>query len=124
DSADRSVLEALLPHLHGAVQRHLRQACVPDLLQSFPHAVERLSCGVIIVDRERWILYANPAARTIIAQNDGLCSRRGVLELSDQGAAWHLDRAASCEVARSVAERIRIEVEFSVPRPSGELPYR
>ncbi len=79
------VLEHLAPHLKRAfrVQRRLAASWQRS------EALDRLRDGVVLVDRDARVLFANPAAEALLTANDGLRTERGALAapLSAQTAA-------------------------------------
>jgi DNA-binding CsgD family transcriptional regulator/PAS domain-containing protein len=79
DEDDLNVLRALMPHLQRASLVH-RQLAVPTRTRDVWHLlVDAVDTGLVIVDRDGRVLYANARARALLATRDGLLDSGGVL---------------------------------------------
>jgi DNA-binding CsgD family transcriptional regulator/PAS domain-containing protein len=72
----RQLLERLVPHLCRSIRLGLRIDGYRALQRAEHHVLDRLSAGVILLDRQARIVYANAAARALGA-DDGPLRLRG-----------------------------------------------
>lgn len=80
---EKALLEALVPHLRRMV-RLRRQFEHQQVIHAFnTQALDFLSFGVVLLDREGIIRFANCAAESIFSSGDGLGLRQGRM------VAWH-----------------------------------
>lgn len=114
--AEASLLSRLAPHLRRAmeVHRRLEEAAV----SAFPagplaQALDRFAAGVALSDAGGAVVWANRAARALLADGDGLSlDRRGVLRASATCAAEPVRRLLGEAAAGT-------EGALAAPRPSG-----
>jgi hypothetical protein len=89
------VFKAALPHIDQAVRIH-RQLRIRDLDPvTAPEKLEKLDCGVILVDGSAKVLYANAWARALLTPGSGLAVKGGYLFSTDPAATLH-QLIASC----------------------------
>jgi DNA-binding CsgD family transcriptional regulator/PAS domain-containing protein len=104
----RRILAALVPHLCRSMQIGLRLDAHKAFQRAEHDALDRLSVGVILLDRRARLVYANAAARALDAKAGPLNLRGG---------------AVSVPHARRLAEVIRLALNgapmgaMSLPRP-------
>jgi DNA-binding CsgD family transcriptional regulator/PAS domain-containing protein len=98
------VLRTLLPHLRNAlrVQQHTAPAPRDESGAAPADALDALAHGVLIVDADARIVFANRAATTQLAQASGLRSERDTLTASTPAATQQL-RALVARAARPEA---------------------
>ena len=113
---ERRFLELLLPHMRRSMQLGFRLHAYHGLQRAAFDVLDRLSVGVILLDRRLRMVYANTAARALGA--DG-----GALHLRNATVATH-----SPPHSQRLGELIRAALfgmpagSISVPRPSdGQL---
>lgn len=70
--AELSRVRALLPHLHRALQVNERLKALQRTRDALADGLEHLRHGVLLIDRRGHVVFANRAARAIVAQRDGL----------------------------------------------------
>jgi len=113
----------LMPHLKRALQVHFRTLDLQSRLDGATQSLEHLRIGVVLVDREGKILFANRTARLIAGQCDGFILSRDGLALA---------RADESRALRSLIQRASTTSEghgvdsggvLCVSRPSLKRPY-
>lgn len=145
---DVRLLHLLLPHLRRAMQTRFRLASAGIQHDFVLEALDRLSHGVLIVDAQARVVYANSAAEAILRKGDGLAveatsrklrgatsgrtsalhrlvaraaDRGGTLAEGDGSGALRLDRLTGTPLLLSVAP-MRAEAAWNVsPRPAALL---
>lgn len=124
-------MERLIGFMGPHLQRAMRLNRQFDLLADERHlreaAMDRFSTGIVIVDDQGRLLYANQAADEICRQDDGITFRRGQLRVGNRTAnsqlaqsvalAGRVGRYASLTAHTQAASMVRVE------RPSGLKPY-
>ena len=80
-------------------------------------ALDLLTVGVIILDTEANVIFANKEARTILDVNDGLSIAHGHLVLTDT--------VGTCKVLSALIKQGRNDADsaFRISRPSGRQAY-
>ncbi len=89
----------LVPHLQRAVQLHRRYATLEMQRDTAADALDHLSMGTILVTQAGHTIAMNRAAKTIVAQNDGLVSLAGSL-----AAATRAETEALCGLIARAAQ--------------------
>ena len=95
---ERGLLLLLMPHLQRAIQIHQRFSTVDAANGAAMDVLNRLSIAAFITEGDGTVVYANTAARTMVAARDGLSSDRRVLAAArpdEQRALRGLIRAAA-----------------------------
>jgi DNA-binding CsgD family transcriptional regulator len=90
DAQDRHNLEALLPHLSRAMLMQRRLEGLTQGNQIVLDALENLSVGMMAVDAQATLLYANPTAERLLHAGGGLACRQGRLAACDPSAQSRL----------------------------------
>lgn len=113
---ERHFLKQLVPHLRRSIELGFRVEGYRALQRAEYHVLDRLSAGIILLDRRARIVYANAAARLLSA--DG-----GALSLRNSTVATH-----SARHSQRLGELIHAALQglptgaVSVPRPrDGQL---
>jgi DNA-binding CsgD family transcriptional regulator/PAS domain-containing protein len=117
-AADR--LAVLAPHLRRAMALHRRHRALEADRALVAAALEPLALGVLAVEADLRVRFANPEAERILRQADGLALRHGRLALADRA-----QETALCDgAARMALREFDGEAQYLfVPRPSGAPPY-
>ncbi len=116
---ERSLCEALLPHLRRALHMHNLLDRSESLGTLYSKAIGRLSVATIVLDETGKVLDQNLIAQDILASGDGLKLVGGRLEAtypSDNRALQQLIRNA---FAQQSGDRVVPSEAMSVSRPSG-----
>jgi PAS domain-containing protein len=121
---DRALLKRLAPHLIRA----MRVSMQLDLLRHQRFAMEqsltRMTIAVLLLDRQRRVVFANPAAERLLASGTGLITVRGALAARASRSNQQL-KEAILEVIREkpgASSEIKIEREHSRPLHLTTLP--
>jgi DNA-binding CsgD family transcriptional regulator len=111
DNGGRRFLERLVPHMCRSFQLGFRIDGYRSLQRAEYHVLDRLSAGIILLDRRAHILYANAAAQQFGMNGGALALRNATVAVR---SAPHAQRLA--ELIRAVL-RGRPAASMSVPRP-------
>tara|TARA_B100001105_G_scaffold255283_1_gene253910 strand:- start:3607 stop:4740 length:1134 start_codon:yes stop_codon:yes gene_type:complete len=88
-----AVLRMLLPHIQRSLLLTHRFEGYRALQQGQQQALDGLSCGVVLLDRQRKVLHANRAALDVLRRPYGITTRAGVLACAQPGCRRHLEAA-------------------------------
>jgi DNA-binding CsgD family transcriptional regulator/PAS domain-containing protein len=83
EADDKHHLDMLLPHLSRAMLLQRRLQGLTQDHQIVVDALEKLSVGMIAVDAQATVLFANPTAERLLRAGLGLTCRRGCLGATD-----------------------------------------
>ncbi len=92
NETETAYLASLLPHMYRSVNVFLRLASSDALARAGAAIINRLPQGIIVVDAAGRAGFVNSAAEAIIAENDGLTIRDGVLRAGRRQEAEQLRR--------------------------------
>ena len=79
NETETAYLASLLPHMYRSINVFLRLTSSDALAQAGAAIIDRLPQGIIVVDAAGRAGFVNSAAEAIIAENDGLTIRDGLL---------------------------------------------
>lgn len=123
-SSEIELFKVLWRHLENAFEAALRLGTWEDIGQATLSRFATDPAGLILLDRQGRMLFANPAAETMLAANDGLAARDRDLRvgLPETERRYRAILARALDPARQAPTATP---EFlRVPRPSGSgLPY-
>jgi DNA-binding CsgD family transcriptional regulator len=105
-------------HLRGASLSVAAQVDARDSRAELEWAFDALGVGLMFLDAWGEPVFANLAARTILAQRDGLQVNHHGMAASNQAATRALQDAVQALVTEDAGPTFRLRLE----RPSGELP--
>lgn len=117
---EMAILSPLMPHLKQAALLHGEFGAMRRQLTTFTAHLDRYPHALLLTDDQRRVLYANTAARDIVAQKDGLVMEAGNLRLMS-GKRDALFREGIGKIA---ADKDATLVRLEVRRPSGKEPFR
>lgn len=126
---DKQKLSLILPHISRALGVMLKLRNAEFKLVASYAALDRIGTGVLLVNDDYSILFANCAAKNLLAENDGLSLRKygtGALgrlfsgEMKTQAA---IDTALSNAIEPMAQAVPHFAQSVRVRRPSGQLPY-
>ena len=109
--ADRDLLNDLAPHLMQALRTNLHLRLLDEQQQTLENAVERLTVGIVVLDRQHRITFLNGAAEGALQGNRGLGATSGRLAASDAA----LDGALQQAIVRALAEDGPASTDVTVP---------
>jgi DNA-binding CsgD family transcriptional regulator len=115
-----AVLRSLMPHLKRAAVLHGEFCSLRSQVSAFTGHLNRYPYGFLLVDSERRVLYANPAAWKIVERRDGLRVEGGRLLASSKREDDSLNQATRVMVTDSAVSLHRL----AISRSSGLLPWR
>ncbi len=123
DDVARARMALLLPHLSRALAVMLRLRRAEHQAAASAGALDALSCGVALLDRQGRVVHANQRAESIWRATDGL-RRDAMRHLAIDGAAarraWQAALQATLDGAGRVAH---FSEALNVPRSSGSGSY-
>ncbi len=113
--------EFAIQHIHRAVRiQHkicrldLEREAAADQLDALPH-------GIVLVDAGARVVFANPAARALLAAGDGLALRGGTLETEDGALASLI---AGCAARPRLGSLKTRGGDLEIARGPGRAPLR
>ncbi len=116
DADTLAALSRTMPHIGRAVRTTCRLALAEAKSSDALHLLAALREGALLLDRDRQILYANPAAERILGLNDGLTTIGGKLHAQQPSDNDRLRLACAEDISHGMAT---IQVE----RPSGQAGF-
>lgn len=114
-----AVVRKLMPHLRRAALLHGRMGLLSRQLAMFTGHLNRYSHALVLADVDARILYANPLARQMMSEKDGLEEQEQSLTISPRV----MNEEFRGMVAQVAARRSSLR-SMPVPRPSRKSPYR
>ncbi len=116
-AADRQLLTGLAPHLTQALRTNLRLQLLDEQQTTLEDTIERLTVGIVVLDRQRRVTFMNGAAEAAIRGKRGLCAASsGTLG----GADPALDSTLQQAIGRAMAGDAPASVELSVQSDGGD----
>ncbi|HKU86935.1 MAG TPA: helix-turn-helix transcriptional regulator [Casimicrobiaceae bacterium] len=121
DEDDRRILDLLGPHVAQALRLSYRLG-FSDVSRSTAYDVlHEVRCGVVLIDREKRVVFMNRHAEALCTGNRGLCLRAG--GSSATGSTLRATRAAENDaLQRTIDASLRISVPSPEPRRSRSQP--
>jgi DNA-binding CsgD family transcriptional regulator len=120
---EADLLRLLMPHLQRAIQVHSRVVGLQNQLEVATDALDRLLVGVILVDSEGQVLFANQAAMKIVNQRDGLSISREGLTAGRSNEHAVLRQLICGASATSKGNGVHPGGMMLVSRPSLKRPF-
>ena len=126
---DKQKLSLILPHISRALGVMLKLRNAEFKLVVSYAALDRIGTGVLLVGGDRSILFANRAAKNILAEDDGLSLRKhgtgalGRLFSGDVKTQVAIDTALSNAIEPMAQAVPHFAQSVRVCRPSRQLPY-
>lgn len=115
-ATDRALLERLMPHLRQAFRLHRRITGADGVRATSCDALDRLTMGVVLVDRSGRPVFANAAARRLTAMRDGVSVERDRLCTTKAETTRRLSAAIAQATGVGVTGA---ESAFTIERPPG-----
>ncbi len=123
DEADVAVFSEIIPHLKQAVRVSEHLAETSFKARAARDALDTLALGVVLVDREARIVWANTSGRDILDQADGVSVQSGAVALHAHDDTIALRRLIASAV-NDTGEGPATAVAMPVERPSGRDPIQ
>jgi len=128
DATETRLFAALIPRLQRAVQLQLRLAGLDGLPPGSAEILNRLLHGVVLVDGEARVIFANQAAESILRAGRGLSVRHDGLRAEIPGETRRLRRliaqcAASGSSLGGTEGRLRLSCEHRMPLTVFVAPH-
>jgi DNA-binding CsgD family transcriptional regulator len=120
--ADCELMSMLVPHLSRAIKLQRDLGLLAIERSAVYNALDNMAIGIVIVDADARVRFANEAARQIAAAADGcrIISRRLVI---DGGDRINIAARAARIIRFSLSGSPTSGEAFQVTRPSGGEPY-
>jgi len=120
--ADVALFSEIIPHLKQAVRLSEHLADASFKAHAARGALDTLAMGVVLVDREARISWANSSARRIIERGDGISAPDGCMRLDTHVESIRLRRLIATVVDNRSAGDAASASAMPVARPSGREP--
>jgi DNA-binding CsgD family transcriptional regulator len=125
---DIAAMQAIVPHF-GNVLRLQKRLSAADFTAANAFAIlDRLTTGVVVVDKAMRPVFVNARAEAIVASGALMVTRSGVMATTTAGTqALHKAIAAAFELASCVpsageVRRVKTEMRLHLSRPLSDLP--
>lgn len=127
DTEQLDIAAELLPHLRRAFATADALAVAPEAVgRALPAALDALADGIVLLDAERRLVFANAALHRMAAMRDGLAlAARDGLDAADPKARHGLARAVTAALAALDGQvgLLPAAGSLALPRPSGGAPW-
>jgi DNA-binding CsgD family transcriptional regulator/PAS domain-containing protein len=121
-SNEVALFEYLAPHLQNAVRIHNRLAGLESGLNAATAVLDRFPTGIVVVNSDAKVIFANRAAAAILRRGDGLMSRDGLRAASHQETAKLRNAIAAVSIQRDSGIP-KPEMVVRIYRPSGSRAF-
>jgi DNA-binding CsgD family transcriptional regulator len=122
DDTDKARLGALVPHLQRAIEIQQRLSVAEQQTALSFDLLERLGLGILIVERECRVLFANAVARALLQTADALTTVQGCLRPSQIAQAGKFAKLVRQAALTSIGEDASSGGFIALRRPEGQLP--
>jgi len=109
-------------HLANAVRVARRLAVEESSRKDLLAIIDRMTCGVLLLDTDRHIIQANPFAEALLRRHDGLVVRHSRLVTSHRGDERKLAGVIRCALAAHLGSDSGAAHLASLRRPEGRSP--
>jgi len=116
---DKRRLALLLPHFSRAMQLQRRLQGLTQHNRIVVDALEKLSVGMIAVDAQAKVLFANPTAERLLRAGLGLTCRRGCLGATDPSKQDELRQLIQQAGLAALGRPSEAGGVLALPRPNG-----
>ncbi|SDL90715.1 DNA-binding transcriptional regulator, CsgD family [Oryzisolibacter propanilivorax] len=113
----------LLPHIKRALNLHLSMNQDRQVISLYSRAMAQLMVGVIILDQNGQVIESNPAASSILEQQDGLKVSGGMLEATYANDNRKLQRLIKDALLHTRVSRLSMTEGMAISRQSGQLNW-
>lgn len=119
NNEDKALVRSMLPHLERAIIIHARLGKLESERALYAGAVEQMSVGCIILDKNGRVLNCNEMAAKLIAEKDGLLRLNDSLQLPSREQTNELKRLIADVLAHQREGVPAVVQAIRVRRPSG-----
>ena len=119
EADDKHHLDMLLPHLSRAMLLQRRLQGLTQDNRIVLEALEKLSVGMIAVDAQATLLFANPTAERLLRAGLGLTCRQGCLGAADPTKDGELRRLIQQAGLAALGKPSEAGGVLALPRPAG-----
>lgn len=123
-SDDTVLIEALMPHVHRALQLHRRLAATEAAAHSLSAVVDRSSHGVLFINRQGRVTYMNSLARRLSEACDGLAVEDRELRAARAVDTDRLRRLVAGAAGTTAGCALETGGVMTLGRPSGRRPLQ
>lgn len=117
-----ALMQRLVPHFRQALDLSMRWQQMVQARADIDHALDSLRDGVILFGGGGTAMHVNRRAQEILRQRDGLRLCRGMLTIAQPDAMKRFAMALA-DALNLRSSECAPDFAFTVPRPSGEIPY-
>ena len=122
NSADRALLQALVPHLRQATLIYSELSQAASERDIYSGAVDQLSVATVILDEKGCLLNTNALASALLRDAGGLRVREGRLNIADRDSNRALQEALHNVISAQQSGRASVVRALRVARPGGRAP--
>lgn len=115
--------QILMDHLSRAWELKLALSGLNLRLHSVGSVLDRIQAGVLLLDGDGKLVFANAVARQILADRDGIVDQRMRLRATSHTADAEVQRAIGAAIRVSSAPHDSASLSIAIPRASGLRPY-
>jgi DNA-binding CsgD family transcriptional regulator/PAS domain-containing protein len=123
DRTEAKLLGRLVPHVRQAFDMTRRLRGTADARHSLERALDWLADGVMLVRTDGTVVYANEAFQSIARRNDGVRTKKGIVELAAADARSRFEAALKAVHQLRSGDPRHASADFPVARTSGAPPY-
>jgi DNA-binding CsgD family transcriptional regulator len=116
---ERSLLDALTPHLRLAIEIYARLNRMASERDVYAGAVNQLSVASIILDERGRLLTTNAVGQALLDQGEGLSLRDGCLHIEGRDINKELQQALSVIIKAQLRGETSLVRALRVPRSAG-----
>lgn len=125
DAEEVRLLETLVPHLRRALVLHRRLTNIDAQRAAAVDVIDRLTFGVVLVDRNLKPVLVNQVANRLLAQRDGLVLRKSGLQAGSPALTRSLNEMLAAAAAVTDGSSVDAgEGILKIPRPSSRRPLQ
>ena len=126
DQSDRQFMQLLMPHLSRSLGLMHRLGAVRHQAESLRAALDRLQIGILLLDQNLTVTFANAAAGRVLSREDGLSSgadHKLAARGTTHGKACRLDQWLTQLVCLPTLELGTFSDTFEIIRTSNRSSY-
>lgn len=114
---DRALLKRLAPHLIRAMRVTMQLDQLRNNRFAMEQSLARIATAVLLLDRQKHVVFANPAAERLLASGTALATVRGTLAARGSPSDHELQKAILAAIRQEPGTGAEIRVEREQGRP-------